>query len=798
MRPLRLELSGFTSYREETVVDFEGADYFALVGQTGSGKSTIIDAICFALYGSVPRYDNRNLVAPVVTQGQLEARVKLDFEVDGAAYSATRVVRRSGKGATTKEARLEKGDEVLAGTADELSAKVADLIGLSFEHFTRCVVLPQGEFSRFLHDKPADRQDMLVRLLGLEVFDRMRVRASGLAAEIATRLGVITERLSDEFDHATAENLKAAGAYVKRLENLRKQLGDALPKLQKLQSEMTEARAAAETALATARRLLGLEVPADVMGSAERIRGASADLEAASVALEAAQEAASAALTAVSSAPDKAPLQVALKAHSELADLTRRAADLDAALAVAADRETSARAAAAEALSATEAAQAAIEAARDRHAAQHLASSLQVGEPCPVCLTVVESLPHHDKATAIEDAERAVVSARSSLEAATKAAKAKSDDRAKLEASAAALHDRIGELTQQLEGRPDPSRIEATLAEISALEETLSTARSAESETRERMQQAKALVSELKEAEAAARLRFENLRDTLTPLGAPAPSRDSLLADWEQLLGWARELVPELSARAAEESNRADELQDELTMGLKELAEACAECELDINAGVTPEAMRDLVVHSLADAKHDAKEIAADIETAAKLRAELKGSTLDHERAASLARHLNATGFERWLVNEALHRLVHGATQILKELSNGQYSLSVDSTNTFVVTDHNNANETRPAKTLSGGETFLASLSLALALSDQLIELAAEGSAKLDAIFLDEGFGTLDAETLDTVAATVENLAAGGRMVGIVTHVRELADRIPLQFRVTKDSRTSAVERVAV
>jgi exonuclease SbcC len=147
-------------------------------------------------------------------------------------------------------------------------------------------------------------------------------------------------------------------------------------------------------------------------------------------------------------------------------------------------------------------------------------------------------------------------------------------------------------------------------------------------------------------------------------------------------------------------------------------------------------------------------------------------------------------------VNEALRRLVEGATEIMKELSGDQYSMTLDDSGNFFVTDHHNADETRSARTLSGGETFLASLALALALSDQLAELATQGSARLDAIFLDEGFGTLDPRTLDTVAATVENLAASGRMVGVVTHVRELAEQIPLQLRVRKDHRGSRIEMV--
>ena len=95
-------------------------------------------------------------------------------------------------------------------------------------------------------------------------------------------------------------------------------------------------------------------------------------------------------------------------------------------------------------------------------------------------------------------------------------------------------------------------------------------------------------------------------------------------------------------------------------------------------------------------------------------------------------------------------------------------------------------------RTLSGGETFQASLALALALSEQLAGMST-ASASLESIMLDEGFGTLDAATLDTVAVTLENLAARGeRMVGVVTHVPALAERIPVRFDVSKDSRGAA------
>ena len=96
MRPVRLEFEGFTAFRGPTVVDFDGAELFALTGPTGSGKTSVLDAIVFALYGTVPRLDRRE-VAPVISQGLAEARVRLDFTVGNDAYVATRVVRRTSR-----------------------------------------------------------------------------------------------------------------------------------------------------------------------------------------------------------------------------------------------------------------------------------------------------------------------------------------------------------------------------------------------------------------------------------------------------------------------------------------------------------------------------------------------------------------------------------------------------------------------------------------------------------------------------------------------------------------------------
>ena len=103
------------------------------------------------------------------------------------------------------------------------------------------------------------------------------------------------------------------------------------------------------------------------------------------------------------------------------------------------------------------------------------------------------------------------------------------------------------------------------------------------------------------------------------------------------------------------------------------------------------------------------------------------------------------------------------------------------------VIDQWNADELRPVATLSGGESFVASLALALALSSTITQLSADRERiTLDSLFLDEGFSTLDPETLDMVVGAVENLAGGDRLVGVVSHMPELAYRLPAQIHVHK------------
>ena len=147
----------------------------------------------------------------------------------------------------------------------------------------------------------------------------------------------------------------------------------------------------------------------------------------------------------------------------------------------------------------------------------------------------------------------------------------------------------------------------------------------------------------------------------------------------------------------------------------------------------------------------------------------------------------------QFLQAEALEVLAAAAGEHLKELSDGRYRLAFEDDRYYVI-DGWNGDEKRSVRTLSGGETFLASLGLALALSEQVQLLAVTERARLQSLFLDEGFGTLDAETLDVVVTAIGRLGNDGRLVGVITHVPELAESMPVRIEVIKGPRGSTIQ----
>jgi len=220
MRPIRLRIAGLNSFREVQEIDFTKlceTGVFGIFGSTGSGKSTILDAITLALYGTVERAANN-------TQGILnhaEDQLTVDYSFSLAAgsqritYRAERAYRRSGdrtvKASTCRLVEIVEGVEtVLASKADEMTKKMEGVLGLTVEDFTRAVVLPQGKFAEFLTIKPKDRRLMLERLFSLEAYGReLSARLSEQLVSAEFNLNGVEQRQQGLGD-ASAERVKEA------------------------------------------------------------------------------------------------------------------------------------------------------------------------------------------------------------------------------------------------------------------------------------------------------------------------------------------------------------------------------------------------------------------------------------------------------------------------------------------------------------------------------------------------------------------------------------------------------------
>ena len=813
MRPLRLVLDGFGAYRHPAEADFSDVDFFALVGPTGSGKSTLIDGLCFALYGTVPRWGKENAIAFALAPSANACRVCLVFEAAGKRYAAVRALNRDRRGQVhTKEARLERLDQAVAADApieeilqasveplaegpDQVKAAVQEILGLSYEHFTQSVLLPQGRFSEFLHAKPGDRQDLLVQLLAFGVYEQIgqRARERARRADDAVKLASSARA---ELAGATEQAETAAADRLRALTGLAAEVNDRLAALAELTGQAERAAAAATAAREEAALLAAVRMPAEVAGLAERISRAEALVTERATEQADAEQLESDAERARAQLPDQKLMDQMAAAHAERRRLASLLAGQERAEAQAATAEAARAAELQDAERGSERALHDLASAQREHAAADLADGLRAGDDCPVCRRPITEAPHHATPADLDRA-RAAADAAAQLVRRLKAAHSAADRHAATaRGTAQATRHQIEELTGVLAQCPPEDEVTATIKEISRADEDIRRSRKAAAAARAAAADAQRVRSSLAGAEGRAWTALHDARDQVVRLGAPRADAGDLAKAWAELAGWAADQLSALALR-----------QPDLDAAARDLRQQAAGQEASLTRLLTSHGITDLaegsqaavaVGQQLVRAEENLKQLREDRKRAARLDRQIAAHREEQQVTSGLGTLLRATSFERWLCGEALDSLVEEASATLMELSGGQYQLDRDDRNDLFVIDFEDAGARRPVHTLSGGETFQASLALALALSKQVVGLSA-GQRDLNSMFLDEGFGTLDADTLETVATTLERLAADSdRMVGIVTHVAALAERVPVRFVVSRAGSSSALSKERV
>jgi exonuclease SbcC len=773
MRPLKLEIEGFTSFNDPTYLDMTDLDLFAITGPTGAGKSSLIDALCYALYGRIPRVGSE--VTSCIRVNHDRMRVTLEFAAGEDHLRVFRETRRKGS-PNVRLDRWENSDwQPVADRASEVNRIVEQTVGLDYDGFTRSVLLPQGQFQEFLAGAPEKRRSVLRSLLRLDVYERVAKRAGEIAREQKVRL--------DEREREIASLVDATPESVARMEaELAQHQADA----SRLAAEATSLSAAIELSVA-------------VDAARARKQAATLEAEEALTNLTKAQETLAAgdqkqaALQA-----DADTLAAQLKANQFDAELEKalivarvQARDLDAASTeLETARATSAQSAGllaeadanvertAKAFDADQKALTAADAAK-REAERHdlaamLRHGLHQGDDCPVCGGMVGTL-EHDEDSRYEEAQKAyeaaVAAEATARSAAQMAERAHAQAHAKTEGAAA----RVTEFTARCEAltlalaEALPSQKDRSLAGISA-----------------------ALTLQV-------RAKAER-----TTIEASAKDVADQIARLAGQLTTAKEHIATLEARVVASADAYTEAQAAVEAAAALLRDATSSWpDIDVSADATPLLKRRLVEvqeghrqahYASGQVEERLKRLRDDVERAERLRKEHETLKRDYAVAADLALMLQAGKFQTWLQAEALQTLAHDGSRRLEELSGGRYRLDIsEDGKDFEVIDKWNAEQARSVKTLSGGETFLASLALALALAESLPALAASGRVVLDSIFLDEGFGSLDPEALNLAADALDALRTENRMVCVITHLQELAERLPARVIVTKTEAGSSV-----
>lgn len=801
MRPLSLRLEGFTCYRQPTDINFDGLDLFAITGPTGSGKSSIVDGISYALYGRVPRLGRE--VKSLISLGNERLQADFQFAVNGDRY---RIVRSTGhKGAPHVQLfhyDESDTDDHWRGVEDRSAAvadRVRDLLGLDYEGFIRSVLLPQGQFHLFLAGEPDQRRKVLSELLRLDVYGRIMQAANVRSRDASARAGQLARRLEEDYADATPQALETRKAELSRreeesgaLERQRaaleegRQAAEALRAAASARAEAADKLESARTALEEAQTTLrdGKEQLEELD---VRVKTLDSEIDAIGYEPEAHQQL-KLALT---------PAREAEKAAAQLEGLGKRQAAADKAQADATKGVAGARRQADAAASALAEAESTLEGLRRREAASRLRAGLAAGDPCPVCGQHVAAVPPGEH-VALDEAQRKRDSAAKAKDGVAAALQKAERELVRLEADSVAaardlevaqaeatrwrkeLVDRLADARRGEKAPPTAAVIEAHIREADGAAkrvEELARQREGVRKERDGLQAA----FQAAETDAAAAQKAVTVHEeTIAGREKEAAARSKALAALASKHGW-NEVLDALDRRA-DTSTVLSRRQADAAAGIAEANQAIGAARADI------------------------KRIEEGIEQAKKLRAEEKTLRRSADTAGQLAGLLKADHFQAYVQSAALKMLAEDASRHLTVISENRYELDLEDSpdsQEFVVIDHWGEEEKRSVKTLSGGETFLASLALALALAERLPELgAAVRATRLDSLFLDEGFGTLDDESLEAVADALDRLHLGadgqapsGRVVGVITHRAELAERMPSRIRVIKSQEGSRIEQ---
>lgn len=761
MRPLKLTMSAFGPYAGEETIDFSKLGtkgLYLITGDTGAGKTMIFDAVVFALYGEASgETRSAEMFRSKYAAPQIPTYVRLDFSYREAVYQITRnpeYARPAKKGGGTTinkaEAELIYPDGHAVTKSREVTRAVTELLGLDKKQFTQIAMIAQGDFLRLLFAKTEERSKIFRDIFHTKAYlvlqERLREETNRLRRECEDYRKSITQYL--------LEIPSGDGEFVAKLADLRQGLAetDKIVQLLEEQSkketkqlkEVKKELEAAEWELGETDRIIGMTQ--EKKKREEKLKQAKSQIDILGPELE---------VLRIKYQEEQNAWQAFLEKKERMEQLYREAMDFLEKQESVKNMERQIGKLQGEVSASEEAYRQAAETNRKQkqrydemerryldEQAGILASHLEIGKPCPVCGSLEHPVPApvREEAPAKEDVERAKRDWEKSSEKVHKASADAGDVKGRLAG--------ILEQHQQLKAEQEAARAgkhPPVFTEKAQVDEQL---QQLERESQLRKKNLAVSENNLRGMEREFQ-RYVNIQETLA---------GQTEAEKEIDLDILQEMRRGIQERKTEASKKQQELQLHLSNHKR------------IRQGIEEQGRR-----------------MEEAEKSWSLLGELSGTvngTIAGKDKITLETYVQMTYFDRILdrANTRFMKMSGGQYELkrARQMQNmkSQSGLELD------VTDHYNGT-TRSVKTLSGGEAFLASLAMALGLSDEI--QSAAGGISLDTMFVDEGFGSLDEDALEQAVNALQGLAEGNRLVGIISHVGRLQEKIEKQLIVTKE-----------